>query len=139
MDTHCRAQHLDCRRRCHDAITPGAFGLIQGVVSALEEGSQVFHIVAILRQTNAAGNVEPAAIGDRKWFCGNASPQTLSDKTGPIESRFCEYDAEFFAAVPSGNIGSTDGVTDNAGDRSQHRIAYEVAVGIIDVFEVIQV
>jgi hypothetical protein len=130
---------LACRRRGHDAVTPGAFGLIQGVVREVEESPKIFHIVAVLRQTNAAGDVEHVAAGDGKLLCGNTSSQALSDKTGPVESRLCEHDAEFFAAVSPGNIGGTDGIPDNAGDGGKHCIAHAVAVGIIDVFEVVQV
>ena len=48
-------------------------------------------------------------------------------------------DEEFFTAEAASDVGSTDFLTEDAGDGSEDDIADEVAVGIVDLFEVIDV
>ena len=124
-----------------DAIASVVFGETKGVVGGLEQSAQIGGMFGEACDTDGEGEMEGV------FFCfvgreaqgGDVLSQAICKTQGSRGIGFFEQDSEFFSAVSGSGIGFANDLCDGIAKLKEDFIADEMAVGIVDLFEVIEV
>src|SRR3569623_1424571 len=121
----------------HDSIAAGLLGFVHGSVGAIEHGFSLFALPKLCH-TQADRNAYIQAM-NMEWSDGDFLADTLGYYSCHVDFGILEHDREFFPAKPSDNVEITHR-GDNALCRvTQHVIADQVAMRVVDFLEEIQV
>jgi hypothetical protein len=118
-----------------------ALRVIKGVIGAPEQIFTIGNELLAERnkgESKADGHGESAGVGFNR-FAGHREAQTLRQfgESGGVATR--DDDEKFFAAVAACAIVTTNDKGETAGDLEQDFVADEMAIGIVDEFEVIDI
>ena len=79
------------------------------------------------------------AVGQRQLERLDPPPDALGELVGALEVGLRQRDGHLLAAVAGGLVDVTRGLAQDAGDLAQHHVALQVAVGVVDLLEVVDV
>jgi len=122
-----------------DAVAPGFFRPIEGGVGRCHQRV----LVAVLAQAGHAerrGQVRQfhAHVGKHDGVA-QALAQALGHHRGQFDAGVGQYSQHFLAAEAHGEVGWAQRIADQAGGGRQRHVADDVAVGIVELLEVVEV
>ena len=120
-----------------DAIAAGSLGVVQGFVGSVDEFFDG-GVVEEDRYSEAACDLKRTRDG-QDGSIGDGDSKLFGAFECIFERAAGEGDDEFFAAIPPGEIVGTGEFADTLSDALEDGVADEVAVGIVDKLEVIDI
>ena len=121
-----------------DAVLALALGLVHRRIRAGKQVVDAFIFGSEAGQALADGDAERLAVMAEAQPL-NLPLQALGHLHGHVRRATGEHRGEFLAADPPEHIAATQRPTPALGDPLQHVVAFLVAVGVVDHFEVIDV
>jgi len=121
-----------------DVVAASALGGEECVVGATEEFVFGVDVGGEGGYADADGDVEFFLSG---FYLGlfDGFPDISGAFDGAVEVGVGEYDGEFFAAVPGGDIDGACRLDDELAECAEDFVADEVSIGVVDAFEVVHV
>ena len=122
-----------------DAVAPGFFGPVQGGIGSRHQRV----LVAVLAQAGHAerrGQVRQlhAHVGEHDGVA-QALAQALGHHRGQFDAGVGQDCQHLFAAEAHGEVGRAQRVADQGGGRRQRHVADDVAVGVVELLEMVEV
>ena len=120
-----------------NAVSSTIFGPIKGFVCT---GNKIIHVFPhfIFRKADGNGNLKIGA-NVWKWDFFDVGTQTFSADKRPIDIRLRKYDQEFLATIACAIFRVAHGSFHRVGDCLQYRITYQMPIGVIHIFEVVNI
>ncbi|SPF46553.1 hypothetical protein SBA4_3550016 [Candidatus Sulfopaludibacter sp. SbA4] len=130
------------RRLCSghfDAIASAILGTVQGQVGVADEAVGIRNArPAAPGSTDTAGDGHRVGAGS-EWTGGEGLADALRLEAGSFALAARQQDEKLFAPVASDGVVAADGGFHAARGFAENRIAGEMAVGIVDVFEPVEI
>ena len=116
------------------------FALVQLLIQAVEKINGGGTVLRVGAGDTAADRRRNSAAAKLKCFLLNLLPNPLCDFPGVFQVGIRQYHQKFVAAVPRDPVAfALDIAFQNPRYLLQHAVAHAVAVGIVDLFEIINV
>ena len=126
-------------RSAIDAIAAAVFGAIEGEIGFADQMVRIVDRRGVAPgDTNAAGNGEGISAG-QEGGAGDGFANAFGLLAGGGAGTTGKDDEELFAAIAADGIVAADGGLDALGGFAQDGIAGEMAAGIVDKFEAVEI
>src|SRR6185295_10662841 len=121
-----------------DLVPALVLGAVEGLVRGAEEavgGDDRARGVA----AHAQAGGDPELLAGAQPERAHLPPHAFGDGEGAGEVGLGEEDGELLAAVAGDDVGLADGLAEGGGQVAEHLVPHLVAVGLVDVLEVVEV
>jgi hypothetical protein len=123
-----------------DAVSALQLGAVDGEVGLVDELVRVDAVLGEARHAEGDGRADGLARRlHLEAAVGHRAPNPLGDLEGDVRGRLREEDGKLLAAETCRDVVVAQLRAEDVGDPLQYRVAREVAVGVVDVPEEVQV
>ena len=126
--------------RSEHTVAALQLGAVDGEVGLVDERVRVLRVLRIGGDADRDGRADRLARGlDVEAPVGDGAADALGDLERLLRRRLGEQDAELLAAEPRRHVVVAQLGAEDVGDALQHGVAGEVAVGVVDLAEQVEV
>ena len=121
-----------------DAVSAAALGLVEALVGALHEVGRVLDVLGPLGHADGDRDRDLGAL-EPEGRALDRAPELLGEVNRALERDLGHDHRELLAAGPRGHVVAAHLVAHQRAELAEHRVAREVAEGVVDLLEVIDV
>lgn len=127
------------RKDGENSVAAGLFGVEQALIGGVEEFFGFETVRREVGNSGAEGDVKGLVFfafeGDAGEFVGDA----LERKACGVGVFIDKDDGKFFAAPAGAEVFDAESIGEQASERGKYAVAGEVAVGVVDLFEAVEI